>query len=669
MVLCLLAVLAASIAAGQRERRELMERFRAEQDKLAHDAGETVARRVATVDRDLRLVADLVRRAQQHDPQPTPAREAALIGIFDALATAVAHYRTIGLFGPKMNGPIFALDPAEDHVEAGPALAAASDRLARRTPGDNWEIAVDFLQVGRRRFYLVARPMAAGVVVISVDADLMFTDALLPTPAHERILVVEPSAAFWIACNIDSTCRGLGAGELPPELRARQPPPDPVAPAAVLALPARHVLWTARRAKTAVGDFLVAVVASTDDVEQLQSAALRRSLITAGCAVAVMLFFGALILREQRRSSTLATRLRAAQELAQVRERSDKILENAPLGIVGISRDGRVVFANRFLRRRLGASAESAADAGTAVPPVLAGWLADVREAVGRAFAVGQTVTFQGTDVPTSVHAMRDIEAHVVPLSNPIEGVDALVLIQDLSDFRALQRQLIRAEKLITVGALSAGIAHEVGTPLMVIRGRAEHLLEAAPGAPASRDLAAIIDQIDAITGTIRQVLDFAHPQRIEAQPADAAAVAARAADLLAWRFDRRRLTCSIVAAPATPKVRADPQQLTQVFLNLLSNAADASPDGASIRIALRAEEAAPARFVRIEIEDHGQGIAPENLSAVFDPYFTTKPVGEGAGLGLTVVAHIVRSHGGDVALRSTVGVGTTAAVLWPAAA
>jgi len=294
-----------------------------------------------------------------------------------------------------------------------------------------------------------------------------------------------------------------------------------------------------------------------------------------------------------------------------------------------------------------------------------------VRDVVDRAFASGQTLTFSGADNPTSVPGMRDVEVDVVLLGNPVEDVDALVLIQDLSDFRALQRQLIRAEKLITVGALSAGIAHDVGTPLMVIRGRAEHLLELNGDGPGARDLEAIVDQIDAISATIRQVLDLAHPQKVDAQPTDAAAVAARAVDLLAWRLDKRRIAVSTTVHPQTPLVRANPQQLVQVFLNLLTNAADASPDGAPIRIAITPDaKAAPGGggFVHFEVEDRGIGIPAENLASVFDPYFTTKGVGEGAGLGLTVVAHIVRSHGGDVALKRNASGGTTATIRWPAA-
>jgi len=118
---------------------------------------------------------------------------------------------------------------------------------------------------------------------------------------------------------------------------------------------------------------------------------------------------------------------------------------------------------------------------------------------------------------------------------------------------------------------------------------------------------------------------------------------------------------------PDLPAVAANPQQLERVLVNLLMNSCDASPRGSAIELTMAVDPTRPDRL-RIELRDHGAGIAPENVDAVFDPYFTTKERGEGTGLGLAVVARVVRIHGAEIGLRSTPGVGTTVTLLWPTA-
>ena len=231
---------------------------------------------------------------------------------------------------------------------------------------------------------------------------------------------------------------------------------------------------------------------------------------------------------------------------------------------------------------------------------------------------------------------------------------------------RSLELQLTRAEKLATTGVLAAGIAHEVGTPLGIIRARAELLLDQLPQADGKRALEAIIQQIDRISSTIRQVLDFSRAQPVEVRSVAAAAAVRSSIDLLDHRFQQQRLKLDVDLPTDLPPVAADPNQLQQVFINLLLNACDACSPGGTISIAAR-QTGGDAR-VRFEIADDGCGIPDEQLLAVFDPFFTTKKRGEGTGLGLPVAASIVRNHGGDIALTSAAGQGTTVTVSWPIA-
>jgi signal transduction histidine kinase len=239
--------------------------------------------------------------------------------------------------------------------------------------------------------------------------------------------------------------------------------------------------------------------------------------------------------------------------------------------------------------------------------------------------------------------------------------------LQAAEEVAALQRQLVRAEKLVTVGVLSAGIAHEIGTPLAVVRGRAEHMLERKLGERDTEDLRAVVGEIDRISSTIRQVLDFSREHPVEVAETDARAAIARAVELLGWRLDGRGIAVVVDAPSDLPPLAVESDQLQQVMVNLLMNACDASPVGSPIRVAVSRDGKRRDRL-RIRIVDRGSGIPPEHLNAVFDPYFTTKERGEGTGLGLAVVGQIVRSHRGEITLKSAVGLGTVATLFWPIA-
>jgi signal transduction histidine kinase len=253
-----------------------------------------------------------------------------------------------------------------------------------------------------------------------------------------------------------------------------------------------------------------------------------------------------------------------------------------------------------------------------------------------------------------------------------VAGVGAVILRQQkkavtLESRLQVAQALVRAEKLITVGVLSAGIAHEVGSPLAVIRGRAEQVLKHLDGAgPRADDVRVIIKHIDNITSTIRQLLDFSRRQAVapSAVPLDVAIERARG--LLQWKLEAQDLSLEVVLDDDLPMLAADPDQLQQVLVNLLLNACDASEKGRSVLIKA---SATGHKEVVFTVEDRGSGIAAEHLNAVFDPFFTTKKRGEGTGLGLTIAAGIVRNHAGQINLTSAPGEGTTVTVLWPTVA
>ncbi|HVY40988.1 MAG TPA: ATP-binding protein [Polyangia bacterium] len=245
-----------------------------------------------------------------------------------------------------------------------------------------------------------------------------------------------------------------------------------------------------------------------------------------------------------------------------------------------------------------------------------------------------------------------------------VELANQLRYAQALAQAREMENQLVRADRLITVGVMATEIAHEIGTPLSVVRGRAEQVLRRVDGTPGGEDLRVVIKQVDQISSTVRQLLDFSRRSPLEKRAVPLAPVVERSRELLQLKLEARRLQMDLDLSEDLPMLTADADQLQQVLVNLLLNACDASPPGQRVRLSARR---APGDMVRIAVADRGTGIPPENLTAIFEPFFTTKPRGEGTGLGLAIAAGIVRNHAGQIDVQSAVGEGTTVTVLWPA--
>ncbi|MEZ4453205.1 MAG: ATP-binding protein [Nannocystaceae bacterium] len=228
----------------------------------------------------------------------------------------------------------------------------------------------------------------------------------------------------------------------------------------------------------------------------------------------------------------------------------------------------------------------------------------------------------------------------------------------------AATEHLRRSERLATVGTLAAGLAHELGTPLHVIAGRARMIAEDGTTDEEHRgDARIVVEQAARVQRIIEQLLDFARPRHAERRPVDLAQILRGDINLLAPLLQRRSVRAELVAleGPTPPVVRADPDQLRQVFTNLLMNATQAMSRGGVIHVRLDHRQHPPeglgddplGRYTRITITDEGSGIPPEHLPRLFDPFFTTKEIGEGTGLGLAVAYGIINDHGGWITATS----------------
>jgi signal transduction histidine kinase len=231
-----------------------------------------------------------------------------------------------------------------------------------------------------------------------------------------------------------------------------------------------------------------------------------------------------------------------------------------------------------------------------------------------------------------------------------------------------LARQIRQAEALVVAGRIASEVAHEIGTPLNIISGRAEYVLrELSPDDPRAGHLRTIVGQIDRITGIIAALLDVVRPRKAEIQATVVAPVLSSVVELLRPTARRGGLALSLDVVPDVQAL-ADPNQLQQVAINLVMNAIEATPSGGEVVLAAGpAPGPGSAPGVALTVRDSGSGIEPEHLGRVFDPFFTTKLPGQGTGLGLAICRGIVREHGGTIDVESRLGAGTTFRVWLPA--
>ena len=226
------------------------------------------------------------------------------------------------------------------------------------------------------------------------------------------------------------------------------------------------------------------------------------------------------------------------------------------------------------------------------------------------------------------------------------------------------QSRLLRAERLSAIGQMSARLAHEIRNPLVVIGGFARSLYDGTPADDSRREaLGIIMDEVRRLEAIVSAVLDYSKDRPPDLRPASLERIAEEAFDLLQYELDRSGIIGELVCDPEIPEALADRDQVFQALINLMSNSIHATPEGGRLKLLV----AARAPWVEIAVEDTGTGIPEAHRDDVMKPFFTTKAAG--TGLGLPIVAQIVRDHRGEMTIASSPGSGTTITLRFPAAA
>jgi two-component system, NtrC family, sensor kinase len=294
-----------------------------------------------------------------------------------------------------------------------------------------------------------------------------------------------------------------------------------------------------------------------------------------------------------------------------------------------------------------------------------------------------------GRGVEALVRRFREVGSGNLSARVPVQGKDELArlaeefnvmcarleeaqrtLLAAQEERRLMEAALRDSERMASLGRIAAVLAHQIGTPLSVIQGRAERLHRRL-SAEERAELHIIGNQIDRISQSVRAVLDFSRVQEPQLALVDVPVILSRVMKLLEHRFEAQGVAVVSKVDPSLPTLLADADQLHEVFLNLAVNALDAMPHGGTLEIEARhrtAEHNGSQRpVVEVSLQDSGSGVRQEDLTNVFKPFFTTKQLGKGTGLGLFICRNIVEEHGGWIELTSEPDRGARVTVCIPA--
>lgn len=356
----------------------------------------------------------------------------------------------------------------------------------------------------------------------------------------------------------------------------------------------------------------------------------------------------------------------SASALARAEARYARLVESASDAIFTLDDAGCFTAVNRSLELAVGISRDSLL--GTPLAP-----LVDLRDLAAATDLLHRTLAGKRTRASLRFRAadgtLRTGSVITAPVLDDGVIVGALGIMRDVTDEQRITDQMLQQEKLAAVGQLVSGVAHELNNPLAAVMAFSELLL--ASSAATDDDARSAIETIHHEAGRaakiVTHLLTFARQRPAERMDADLNEIVTDTVTLRRYALRAAQIDLDVDLDPALPRTWADPFQLQQVVLNLITNAEQALAEWSGPRRIVITTRRHAKRLV-IAVQDTGPGVAPEQRDRIFNPFFTTKPVGQGTGLGLSISDGIVRQHGGQIRVESTPGEGATFFVELPIA-
>lgn len=357
---------------------------------------------------------------------------------------------------------------------------------------------------------------------------------------------------------------------------------------------------------------------------------------------------GTIILMAFRMAEAEGALAQSQEELNKAKLYLESLIESSTDAIIATDINGEVILFNKGAEALSGYRRDEAEVQGV---PLVTENEEQGREVMRRMREGGGSVsaleaTFRaadGTSIPVLISAS-------ILYDEDGQEVGTVGFSKDLRERKKEEEQLIRAEKMASVGLLTAGVSHEVLNPLNIIILRL-HTMISDPATPPdiTKHLRVLERHSNRIAKIARDLLSFARQRTPERRLLSLNDLVKRTLVMVEEVFRSQKIAVDLRFAEEQPSVYADQDQLQQVVLNLLTNAKDAMPEGGRLVIGTEVVQEGGNQFVRLRVEDTGEGIAPEHMEKLFDPFFTTKPEGKGTGLGLAICQGIAETHGGTI--------------------
>lgn len=350
-------------------------------------------------------------------------------------------------------------------------------------------------------------------------------------------------------------------------------------------------------------------------------------------------------------------RIQLIDQLTDTESRYRNIVENSADAILTVGDDNRIQSWNRGAEKLFGWTASEAIGEpiGIMIPPKLL----QAGELLCLAYGITKVNEVKNYQTERLDKRGRNIPVNLTETALLSNGkiLGRSQIIRDISELQTIEHQMRQSDRLATLGQLAAGVAHEIGNPLTSISSLVQLLERRVKNEDHISKLGRIKSNIERITKIVHELVDFTRPQGTDVQAVQVNDVVQNAVGIMSYDNRSQKIKIDLDLSDNLPRIKASPDKLHQVIVNLIVNAFDAMKEqGDNILISTSATPS----FVRVKVTDNGIGMNEEVKDKIFEPFFTTKDTGKGTGLGLSVSHGIINSMKGSLSVNSAPGEGAT---------